>query len=66
MDYLTYSEKLDYLLEMTRKGRFTSLQQASDKYNCSISTIKRMLNILRIKGYNIKYSRDEKKFYLKF
>ncbi len=65
MDYLTYSEKLDYLLEMVEMGRFISIQQVSEKFNCSKSTIKRMLNILRIKGYNIKYCRIERKFYLK-
>jgi len=31
MDYISYTEKLNYLLEMIEKGRLTSLQQAAEK-----------------------------------
>jgi len=65
MDYLTYTEKIDYLLEMIEKGRLTSLQQATEIFNCSQSTIKRMLNLLRGKGHLIYYCRTIKKFVLK-
>ena len=61
MDYLTYTEKLNYLLEMIEKGRLTSLQQAAEKFNCAQSTIKRMLNLLRGKGLIIYYCRTTKK-----
>lgn len=62
MDYLTYTEKLYYLLEMGEKGRLLSLKQASEKFDCSTSTIKRMLKTLREMGYNISYCRTIKKF----
>jgi len=65
MDYLTYTEKLNYLLEMIEKGRLTSLQQAAEKFDCSQSTIKRMLNSLRDQGHIIFYCRTTKKFVLK-
>lgn len=65
MDYLKYSEKLDYLLEMVQKGRLFSLQQASEKFECSKSTIKRMLVVLRNQGNEIIYCSTAKKFYLK-
>jgi len=60
MDYLTYTEKINYLLEMIEKGRLTSLQQAAEKFDCSQSTIKRMLSLLRGKGYVIYYCRTKK------
>ncbi len=44
MDYLTYTETIDYLLEMIEKEQLTSLRQAAEKFDCTQSTIKRMLN----------------------
>ncbi|HAL64648.1 MAG TPA: hypothetical protein DCP10_03640 [Bacteroidales bacterium] len=64
MDYLTYTEKLNYLLEMIEKGRLTSLQQAAEKFDCSERTIRRMINMLREQGYQIKYSRVNKKYFI--
>ena len=57
MDYLTYTERLNYLLEMIEKGQLLSLKQASEKFECSERTIQRMINELRGQGYHIKYSR---------
>jgi len=53
MDYLTYSERLNYLLEMIEKGQLLSLKQASVKFGCSESTIKRMLQTIRKQGHHI-------------
>ena len=53
MDYLTYSERLNYLLEMIEKGQLLSLKQASEKFGCSESTIKRMLQTIRKQGHHI-------------
>lgn len=57
MNYLTYTERLNYLLEMIEKGQLLSLKQASDKFDCSERTIRRMINGLREQGHQIKYSR---------
>lgn len=65
MNYLTYTEKLNYLLEMIEKGRLTSLQQAAEKFDCSERTIQRMINILREQGYQIIYSKSDKKYFKK-
>ncbi len=65
MNYLTYTEKLNYLLEMIEKGRLTSLQQAAEKFDCSERTIQRMINILRKQGYQIIYSKSDKKYFKK-
>jgi predicted DNA-binding transcriptional regulator YafY len=62
MNYLTYTEKMNYLLEMIKNGRLYSLQQACEKFNCSKSTIKRMLQTLRDQGQPIKYCKISKKF----
>ncbi|MBA3985768.1 MAG: HTH domain-containing protein [Flavobacteriales bacterium] len=62
MAYETYTERLDYLLELALKQNLKSIKQISEKFNCSESTIKRMLKTLRNKGYNIKYCPVEKKF----
>jgi len=64
MDYLTYTEKLNYLLEMTQNERFFSLQQASEKFYCSKRTIKRMLKTLREQGNEIKYCKKEKRYFI--
>jgi predicted DNA-binding transcriptional regulator YafY len=50
---------------MIENGRLLSLKQASRKFNCSERTIKRMLKTLREQGHEIKYSRTERKFFLK-
>ncbi len=62
MDYLTYSERLNYLLEMIEKGQLLSLKQASEKFDCSERTIRRMINMLKEQGYQIKYSRKNMKY----
>ncbi|MDY0078790.1 MAG: helix-turn-helix domain-containing protein [Bacteroidales bacterium] len=64
MDYQTYTENLNYLLEMVKKGRMTSLQQAADKFECSKSTITRMLRTMREQGYAIKYCKKTQKYFI--
>jgi len=64
MNYLTYNERLNYLLEMIEKGQFLSLKQVSEKFYCSESTIKRMLKTLRIQGHNIKYCQKTKNYFI--
>lgn len=64
MDYLTYTERLEYLFEMIEKGRLLSLKQASEKFNCSKRTVKRMLKALRNKGFSIKYCKKTGKYFI--
>jgi len=65
MDYLTYTGRLNYLLEMIEKGQLLSLKQASEKFDCSQRTIIRMLNVLREQGQDIFYCKTSKKIILK-
>jgi len=62
MDFLERKEKLDYLLDLIKKGRCFSLCQISQKFNCSERTIKRMISLLREDGHNIQYCKIKKKF----
>ncbi len=64
MNYLTYNEKINYLLEMIEKERLTSMKQASEKFECSRSTIKRMIKTLREQGHSIKYCHKTKIYFL--
>jgi len=64
MDYYTYSERLNYLLELIEKNRLISPKQIAESFDCSEKTIRRMINCLRLKGYSIKYCRKEMKYIL--
>jgi len=64
MDYLTYTEKLNYLLELVKNEQVFSIKQISKKYNCSESTVKRMLRTLRIQGHQIKYCKKVKRYFI--
>jgi predicted DNA-binding transcriptional regulator YafY len=63
MNYLTYAVKSNYLLEIIKNGILYSLKQASIRFNCSESTIKRMLRILHEQGYPIKYCKKSQKIF---
>lgn len=65
MDYFNYHQRVNYIVEMTNKGRFTSLEQLASKFECSKSTIKRMLSHIRAYGIEITYNREAKKFTIK-
>jgi DNA-binding IclR family transcriptional regulator len=65
MDYLTYHKRLEYILELAGKGQLLSLQQLERKFDCSKSTVKRMLSTLREMDKNIEYCRSSKKFVIK-
>lgn len=65
MDYETYLEKTNYLLEMSIKGRLISLGQAANKFGCATRTISRMLARLRRQGHPIHYDRALRRFVLK-
>ncbi len=65
MDYLTYSTRLDYLLELIEDGKLTSPKILAEKFDCSEKTVRNMINCLREKGFEIEYNKCIKKYYLK-
>lgn len=64
MDFLSYSERLDYLLEMINKGNVYSPKQIAQKFDCCEKTVRNMINVLRQKGYPIKYDRQTLKYFI--
>jgi len=65
MNYVSYSERLDYLLELIEKGAICTPIQIAEKFNCCDKTARNMINALREKGYQIDYCRCSKKYFLK-
>ena len=65
MDYLTYSQRLNYLLEMIDKGQVMSLKDVSKKFSCSERTVKRMIKTLRELGHCVHYCKKSGKCYIK-
>ncbi|WP_414693267.1 HTH domain-containing protein [Ohtaekwangia sp.] len=62
MDFFTYSQRLEYLLEIIKKGQLLSPHDLVNKFECTERTIRKMIGDLRRKGYKIKYSRREFKY----
>lgn len=65
MDYITYSKRLEYLLEMIEKGWICSPKQIFNKFDCCDKTARNMINNLREKGHKIEYSKIAHKYFLK-
>ncbi|WP_374988003.1 HTH domain-containing protein [Marinoscillum sp. MHG1-6] len=64
MDYFTYSQRLDYLLELITKERLSSPKDLESQFDCTERTVRKMINDLRRKGYVIRYSRECSKYIL--
>ncbi|WP_404818007.1 HTH domain-containing protein [Reichenbachiella ulvae] len=64
MDYFSYWSRLEYVLELIKKGALTSPYDLTEKFECSERTVRKMINDLRRKGYNIKYSRRISRYVL--
>lgn len=64
IDYIAYSERLNYLLELIAKGNISSPNQICEKFDCCDKTARNMISALRNIGNDIKYSKYSKKYYL--
>jgi DeoR/GlpR family transcriptional regulator of sugar metabolism len=64
MNYLLYSDRLDYLLRLIRKEDLKSPGQLCKKFGCSEKTVRRMIKHLRSKGFLIQYNRNARKYIL--
>ncbi|MBL0743892.1 HTH domain-containing protein [Chryseolinea lacunae] len=62
MDFRTYAERLDYLKELVLKNRLPSPQTLANKFECSERTVRRMINMLRDQGLDIRYDVKLKKY----
>lgn len=64
MDYLTYTKRLEYLLELIEKEQVNSPNQVAIMFECSEKTIRNMINCLRRRGNNVKYCKCSRKYFL--
>ncbi|RVT99735.1 hypothetical protein EOD41_14925 [Mucilaginibacter limnophilus] len=64
MNFRTYEERLQYLLELIGKKRLRDIAGVAERFDCSIRTVKRMLAYLREKGHDIRYDRLEKRYFI--
>jgi biotin operon repressor len=64
MNFRTYEQRLEYILDQLSKNRFRSLEITARRFSCSVRTVKRMIAHLREKGYDIRYDRLQKKYSL--
>jgi predicted DNA-binding transcriptional regulator YafY len=65
---MTYSErkqKENHLLYLIKNERLYSLEKVASDYQCSVRTLKRMLNDLREEGYDISYCRKKNNYFIK-
>ncbi|GCD78996.1 hypothetical protein JCM30197_02430 [Schleiferia thermophila] len=56
-NFLTYQERLDYLLLLVTQGNTGSPASLANRFGVFKRTIKRVIDVLRQKGYHISYSR---------
>ena len=62
MDYYNYSLRLEDIIDKIKKGGMPSPKELARKYACSERTVRRMINLLRSKGNEIKYCRKTNKY----
>jgi len=65
MDFITYKNRIEYTLELVKKGALQSPNQLAQTFDCSEKTIRRMINNLRDMGHSIEYSNSEKRYLYK-
>ncbi|WP_147677883.1 hypothetical protein [Algibacter pacificus] len=65
MTYPERKEKEKHLLYLIEQKRLYDLEKVAEDYDCSIRTIKRMLENLRNEGKTITYCRKSNKYILK-
>ncbi|MBX2897098.1 MAG: HTH domain-containing protein [Cyclobacteriaceae bacterium] len=65
MDFLTYSERLEYILSLIEKGFLQSPNYLVEKYNISERTARRMISSLRMLGHDVVYCKKTKKYFLR-
>lgn len=62
MDFILYTERLEYLKYLAVRNRLPSPQTLADKFDCSERTVRRMINVLRDRGFEIRYDVKAQKY----
>lgn len=61
-DFLTYEERLNYILYLVERKRTGTPSELAAKLNVSKRTVKRMIETLRLKGNGIVYCRTTQSY----
>jgi len=64
MDYHTYSKRLQYILDLIKRGGLSSPCDLTKKFECTEKTVRKMINDLRKEGHRIKYCRKRFKYFV--
>ena len=64
IDKKVYNERLTRILRLIEKGKLQSPRDLMKEFDCSEKTVRNMINVLREKGYVIRYSRSRQRYYL--
>lgn len=64
MTYFERKEKESHLLYLIEHKRLCSLEKTANDFECSIRTLRRIINDLRREGYEIFYCRASHKYIL--
>lgn len=64
MTYQERKEKEKYLLYLIEHKRLCSLEKVANDFECSVRTIKRMIESLRNEDKNIRFCRKINKYFL--
>ena len=62
MDYITYYERIKYLISLIEKGNEITPLIIAEKFDCCEKTARNMVNKLRVIGYKIDYCKVSKKY----
>ncbi len=65
MDYLNYTKKMSYVLELIEKGWAVNLEDIARKVDVTPRTARRIVKTLKESGHDIYFSQSQKKYLLK-
>lgn len=62
MNYITYIQKLNYLLFLAEKRKTGTPQEIAIRFDVSERTVRRMIDNLREQGHDIRYCRTARSY----
>jgi DeoR/GlpR family transcriptional regulator of sugar metabolism len=64
MDFITYTRRSAYILQLIDKGQLNSPKDLVSRFECSERTIRKMISDLKHQGHDIRYDRKKRKYIL--
>ena len=62
MDYITYFNRTNYVLELIKNGQLRSPKDLAVKFDCNEKTVRNMINHLRDMGHHVTFCRKNGKY----